>query len=412
MKHPLLIAGLLGFSTLLHTASAAPRKSGVTSPSLGTQYIYIEPNNVTVVAPQYLYTGAGLLTQNGTTTDVVYGTTSPEVVTEQVVDGQIATLTASNNYATGGKFTVAKVTDANPVCTLRLAGDPPKNALGVPLKANQYAYAAGTQPVTYYVLVTAGKMTGEFFSVQGNTADTLLIYTAGVSVSAKDIKAVNLLPYWSLSSLFPASQANIAFIPTTDPSNVMTKLVINPPVILGPQLPQVVGKSYYFSASLGAWVSVDNPSVPAGDTVLPPGGYIYFQNTGSVSFPLRVFISGSALVDPFKFYLTSMKTVSTASTFALPRNTPYSINEMGFNNSNFAQSRGTDSSQRKDELIVDDGHGGVAAIYYRYKNKWYNTDSPVPVTPVFAPGTAFGVKKPANNKGEHNVLLINQSNLK
>lgn len=411
MKHLLLIAGVLGFFSLLHTAAAAPQR-GVTSPSLGTQYIYIAPNTTTVVAPQYLYAGAGLLTQGGTTLDVVYGTNNPEVVTEQMIDGEIATLTLANNYATGGNFIVTQVTEGDPVSTLRLAGNPPTNAGGIPLNAQQYAYAEGIQPVTYYVLVTAGKMKGEFFSVQGNTADTLLIYTAGFSVSAKDIKAVNLLPYWSLSSLFPPSQANISFIPTTDTSNVMTKLVINPPVILGPEQPQVVGKSYYFSASLGTWVSVDNPSVPAGDTVLPPGGYIYFQNTGSGSFPLRVFISGSVLADPFRFYLVSSRNVSTASTFALPRNTPYSIDEMGFNNSNFAQSRGTGSSQRKDELIVDDGHGGVAAVYYRYKNKWYNTDSPVPVTPVFAPGTAFGVKKPANNKGEQSALLINQSKLK
>ena len=411
MKNSLLIAGLLGFSTLIQTASAAPQR-GVTTPLLGTQYIYVEPNNVTVVAPQYLYTGAGLLTQDGTTTDVVHGTTSPEVVTEQVVNGQIATLSLSNNYATGGNFTVEKVTDGTPACALLLAGKPPKNAGGVPLKAGQYAYAAGTQPVSYYVLVTEGKMKGEFFSVQGNTADTLLIYTAGSPVSAGDIRAVNLLPYWSLSSLFPASQATLSFIPTTDPNDVMSKVVINPPVILGPQLPQVVGKSYYFRASLNTWVAVDNPTVPAGDTVIPPGGYLYFQNTGSVSYPLRVFISGSVLADAFRFYLVSSKNVSTASTFALQRNTPYAIDEIGFNNSNFAQSTGTGSSQRKDELIVDDGHGGVAAVYYRYRNQWYNTDSPVPVKPVFAPGTAFGVKKPANGKGEDSVLLTNPSNLK
>ncbi len=411
MKHPLLIAVVLAFSTVLHTASAAPGKSGVTAPSLGTQYIYIEPNNTTCVAPQYLYAGAGLLTQNGTTTNIVYGTTSPEVVTEQVVNGQIVTLSLSNNYATGGNFIVTKVTDGTPACALQLAGNPPQNALGVPLKANQYAYAAGTQPVTYYVLVTDGKMKGEFFSVQGNTADTLLIQTDGLSVSGKDIKAVNLLPYWSLSSLFPPAQATFSFIPTTDPSNVMTKVVISPPVTYGPQQPQAAGQSFYFSASLGAWVSVNNPSVPAGDTVIPPGAYVYVQNTGTGAYPLRVFISGSLLTDSFKFYLTSTKNVSTISYFSLPRNSSYAIDDIGFNNSNFTQSTGTGVSQRNDEIILDDGHGGIAAVYYRYKNKWYNTDGPVPVSPVFAPGSVFGIKKPGAGKNG-SALLINQSNLK
>jgi len=261
------------------------------------------------------------------------------------------------------------------------------------------------------VLVTQGRLKGEFFTVKGNTANTLVIRTPELAVTTRDIEAVSLRPYWSLSTLFPKSQANISFIPTTDPSSLMTKVVLNPSIIVGPQLPQSAGKSYYYSASLASWVAVDNPTVPAGDTVIPPGGYLYFQNTGTVSFPLRVFISGSVLTEPFKFHLYSSKKAATASTFALPRNTPYSIEDIGLNDTNFAQSTGTGRSQRNDELIVDDGHGGVAAVYYRYGNQWYNTDSAVPVSPVFAPGTAFGVKKAGNGVGLESVVLINKSNL-
>ena len=86
------------------------------------------------------------------------------------------------------------------------------------------------------------------------------------------------------------------------------------------------------------------------------------QNTGTGAYPLRVFISGSLLTDPFKFYLTSTKNVSTISYFSLPRNSAYAIGDIGFNNSNFTQSTGTGVSQRNDEIILDDGHGGVAAV--------------------------------------------------
>lgn len=382
---------------------------------MGNQYIYIEPGNTTCVAPRFLCTGAGLLTQDGVTTNVVYGTNNNEVVTEQVTNGQIATLSFSNNYATGGNFTVTAVIPTNAGGSLdyilKLAGNPPRNAGGVPLKPGQYSYVAGTQPVTYYALVTAGKLKGDYFTVQGNSSASLLIDPEGLVINSRDITAVRLLPFWSLSSLFPASQSTISFIPTTDPSNVMTKVVISPPVTYGTQQPQNEGKSYYFSEALTNWVSETNPSVPAGDAVIPPGAYVYLQNTGSNNYPLHVFISGSVLTNQFNFFFSTSRTSSVTSYFSLPRNSGYPIGEIGFNDSNFTQSSGTTSYQRNDQLIIDDGHGGVAAIYYRYMNSWYNTDNPVPTNPVFPAGTVFGLKKPSSARGGTS-LLINQSNIR
>ena len=394
----------------------AVAQSGVTDAWMANQYIYIEPGNTTCVAPQYLYTGAGLLTQGGNTTDVVYGagTNAYQVITEQVVDGEIVTLTSANNYATGGDFKVSEVTPATTGglldYNLMLSGNPPKNAGGVPLKPDQYAYVAGTQPVTYYVLVTAGRLKGYFFTVQGNTADSLRIDPEGMTITSRDIKAVSLLPYWSLGSLFPASQATISFIPTTNPSDVMTVVVISPPVTYGPQQPQNVGESFYFSTDLNNWVSTANPSVSAADSVIPPGAYVYVQNTGTNNYPLHVFLSGSVLKDQFNFFFTTSSVASAISYFSLPRNSSYPINEIGFNNSNFTQSTGTSTSQRKDQLIMDDGHGGIGAVYYRYKNRWYNTNDALPTNPEFPAGTVFGLQKPAAAT-DSTSLLINHSNI-
>lgn len=398
---------------ILHAATA--QQTGVTAPSMGNQYIYIEPGNTTCVAPRFLCTGAGILTQGGVTTNVVYGTNNNEVVTEQMTNGQIATLSFSNNYATGGNFAVTAVTPTNAGGSinyiLKLAGNPPRNAGGVPLKPNQYSYVAGVQPVTYYALVTAGKFKGDYFTVQGNSSNSLLIDPEGLGINSKDISAVSLLPFWSLSSLFPPSQATVSFIPTTNASNVMTKVVISPPVTYGTQQPQDAGQSYYFNAGISNWVSATNPSVPAGDAVIPPGAYVYVQNTGSNSYPLHEFISGSVLANQFNFFFSTSRTSSVTSYFSLPRNSSYPIGQIGFNDSNFTQSTGTGIAQRNDQLIIDNGHGGVAAVYYRFKNQWYNTDNPVPTNPVFPAGTVFGLKKPSSARGGTS-LLINQSNIK
>jgi hypothetical protein len=412
MKKHLFLAGFLAFGCL-HAAPAP--QSGFTAPSVANQYIYIEPGKTTCVAPQYLYTGAGLLTQVGVTTNVIYGTNNNQVVTEQVTNGQIATLSFSNNYATGGNFAVTAVTPTNAGGSLdynlKLAGNPPKTAGGVPLKPDQYSYVAGAQPVTFYALVTAGTMKGDFFTVQGNTANSLLIDPEGLRISSKDITAVSLLPFWSLSSLFPPSQATISFIPTTNPSNVMTKVVISPPVTYGTQQPQDAGQSYYFNANLTNWVSATNPTVPAGDAVIPPGAYVYLQNTGSNNYPLHEFISGSVFTNQFNLFFTSSRTSSVISYFSLPRNSSYPIGQIGFNNSNFTQSTGTGLAQRNDQLIIDNGHGGVSAIYYRFKNQWYNTGNAVPTNPVFPAGTVFGLKKPSSALGGTS-LLINNSNIR
>lgn len=390
-------------------------QSGVTDAWMANQYIYVEPNNTTCIAPQELYTGAGLLTQDGTTMDVVYGagTNASQTVTEQVIDGEIVTLTFANNYATGGDFAVRKVTpsEADPALyALQLAGNPPTTAGGVPLKPNQYAYVAGTQPVTYFVLVTAGRLRGYYFTVQGNTVNSLLIDPEGLTMNPRDITAVRLLPYWSLASLFPAGQATISFIPTTDDADIMTSVVISPPFTSGTDQPQDVGESYYFSASLNNWVAKDNPTVPAGDAVIPPGAYVYLQNNGTNNYPLHVFLSGSVLKNRFNFFFTSSNSSATINYFSLPRNSNYPINQIGFNNSNFTQSTGTGLLQRRDQLIIDDGHGGIAATYYRFKNRWYNTDSLLPTNPVFAAGTVFGLMKPPSAAAATS-LLINNSNL-
>jgi uncharacterized protein (TIGR02597 family) len=405
------------FAVLLSTATHFVfAQSGVTDAWMASQYIYVEPNNTTVIAPQYLYTGAGLLTQDGTTVDVVYGagTSASQTVTEQVINGEIVTLTFANNYATGGDFRVTRVVPHGGIpslFSLSLAGNPPTNAGGVPLIPNQYAYIEGTQPVTYFVLVTRGRLRGYFFTVQGNTPEELLIDSEGLTLNSRDILSVRLLPYWSLSSLFPAGQATISFIPTTDPADIMTTVVISPAITYGNEQPQDAGESFFFSAALNTWVSTDDPTVPAGDAVIPPGAYVYLQNTGTNNYPLHVFLSGSVLKDRFNFFFTSSDSSVAINYFSLPRNTSYQINQMGFNNANFTQSTGTGLLQRGDQLIIDDGYGGIGAVYFRYRNRWYNTDNALPVNPVFAAGTVFGLMKPPSAT-EQTSRMINNSNLR
>ena len=401
MKHHFLSLGAL--LTALLASSHLLAQSGVTKPSLGTQYVYLGANTTTVVAPQFLYPGTGLLTQGGITTNTVYG------VTEQFTNGQIAYLSFTNDSAIGGTFSVTSITPTNFNYSLKLAGNPPTNSYGVPLTNNEYQYSSN-QPTTFFVLVTAGNLKGNFYTVLSNTTNSLTIDPEGMRMGSKDILAVNLLPYWSLSSLFPPSQAWISFIPTTNAGSVMTQIVISPPTTTGTQQPQQVGTSYYFSAAVTNWVVATNPSLLAGDTVIAPGAYVYVQNTGSNSYPLNVFISGTVLTNQFNFYFPSSRTSNVTSYLSLPRNTTYPISQIGFTDANFVQSTGTNINQRNDQLILANSNGGIGDVYYKYKNQWYSTDNDIPTNPVFPAGSAFGLMKRASTKGT--ATLINKSNLK
>ena len=401
MKH--LLCGLSILTSGFLLSSSALAQAGFTKPPLGNQYIYMEPSNTTIVSPQFLYPGSGLLTQPGTTTNTVYG------VTEAVTNGSIAYLSFSNNYAIGGTFGVASVTPNSANYTLLLAGNPPLNSYGPPLTNNEFQYSSN-QPTSYYALVTEGTMKGNFFTILSSTTHSITINPEGVTLTATGIRAVNILPYWSLASLFPSSQATISFIPTTNPSNVMTTVVIAPASTTGTNQPQLVGQSYYFNAALTNWVNMTNPSVPAGDDVVAPGQYVYVQNNGSNCYPLHEFISGTVLTNDFNFYFSTYSRSIVISYFGLPRNSTYGINQVGFNDKNFTQSTSKSTLARKDQLIVDDGHGGVGARYYRYKNQWYNSSSDqLPTNPVFAAGTVFGVVKVPTMQGTS--LLINKNNV-
>lgn len=294
-------------------------------------------------------------------------------------------------------FHVTSIVATATTADLTLRGKPPLDSYGVPLLQDQYKFDSTYQPDVYYALVTAGKARGSFFTVITNSPVSITIGLEGVALTNKDIKAVEVRPYWSLDTLFPASQANLSFIPTTESSGIMTQLIVSPLVLPDGSTPQQFAPSYYFNAATNSWADVTTPSINVGNTIVRPGQYLYAKNTGTNSFPLHTYISGSVLESQFILPIATGGSVLTTC-FALPRTSDYKLSEIGFDNTNFAQSPDKSALGNKDLLIVDDGHGGVAATYYRYKNQWYDASNDIhPTDPTFPAGTAFGIRKASSS---------------
>ncbi len=83
---------------------------------------------------------------------------------------------------------------------------------------NQFVYAAGSQPKTYYVLIGAGGASnpkeGHTYPVTANGSNTLTVNTTtdnltGITANTQLI----LIPYWTPATIFPAYRCQCVFHP-------------------------------------------------------------------------------------------------------------------------------------------------------------------------------------------------------
>jgi uncharacterized protein (TIGR02597 family) len=333
-------------------ALAIAQDSGISAVTGGQQYLAVAANATQVVAPEFQPPSAAIF--------------------------------SISNVSTSGNST-----------TLTLVGDPPLDAYNAPVLAAQYNQKV--HPV-YYALVTGGLSAGSFYSVVSNNATQIVIDTQGETLSSTSIKSIDLRPYWTLETLFPASGAGAAFIATTSDSNIMTQLVLSPTTVTDGQNPQNEGQKFYFSTSLGNWVRDTEPAISAGAVPVPPSRYLYLQNTGTGSFAIDAYFAGTVLKTPFRIPLYSSQNQTIYTLFALPRASSYKLSEMGFDTVNFSST---------DLLLVGDAQAGVSQTYYKAGGNWYALESQVPVDPTIPSGTAYAVKKASNAAGNKNLLNIN-----
>lgn len=311
-----------------------------------------------------------------------------------------------------GTFEVKAVSNAPGQATLSLAGTPPLDNYGAPLRENAFQYSPEAQPDTYYVLVLSGNLRGAVFTVDSNTPDTLTIALAGSPLANADIKKIELRPAWRLSSLFPPSQANITFVssPNGNPDESgtagITPTLLSVPDFAGTGTDRPPAGTYFFNDLVHDWVSTNAPSEPAGDLPLMPGHYVIAGNKGANSAPLRFYIAGNTLDKDLAFGLATLANAAQDTYLSLPRVSDFRLSDSGFKDSNFVQSLDQTPAGRRDELIALKSDGGTDAAYYKYKNRWYvsGAEDALPAGFLIPAGTALMVRK-APNDGSTKVWI-------
>lgn len=185
-------------------------------------------------------------------------------------------------------------------------------AAGTPgWSTNQFVYAAGSQPKHYYALIGNGGSSnpkeGHFYPITANGSNTLTVTTTaandltGITANTQ----VTIIPYWTLATAFPASDANVSFTPTSSVATYKTQIEIaddSAPTIS-------YSLVYYFDGNTLKWRVVNVGDPDRGDDVLSPDSFFVVRNqNGAPTLPLTAL--GSVLMK--KFSAPLMTSVSGA----------------------------------------------------------------------------------------------------
>ena len=172
---------------------------------------------------------------------------------------------------------------------------------GNPWTANQFVYGS-TQHNHYYALIGpisgTGTKEGHTYLITGNGSGTLIVDAShDDSRNLSTIPAntqVQVIPYWTPATVFPASDAGVSFTPTSSPPTYQTLLRI--PNYSAPGVNQPYAAEYYFNN--GAWRLVtdgfNNPPDRRDDPFLSDGYFVVRNANGAPTLPLRAF--GSVLM--------------------------------------------------------------------------------------------------------------------
>lgn len=140
-------------------------------------------------------------------------------------------------------------------------------------------YAPGAD--TYYIRVLSGALQGQFLTVASNTAAALLVDSGGLDLGqivAGD--RLELVPYWTLGTLYPANRAGVSFIASTSSLSRQTELFFYD--ASGTGINRAPAAGYYFYN--GAWRKVGSPVTSSFNAVIvPPDAYFLHRNKAAAT---------------------------------------------------------------------------------------------------------------------------------
>jgi uncharacterized protein (TIGR02597 family) len=198
--------------------------------------------------------------------------------------------------------------------------------IGNPWSASQFKYVQGSQPKHYYVLIGASNTKeGHTYAITDNTANSLTVTTTALD-DVNGIPAntqMTIIPYWTPATVFPASDANVSFTPTTSPPTYQTLIRVPNYSASGINLPYA--PEYYFNN--GAWRRVSDASDGSDDPLLPDGYFVIRNANGAPTLPLTCL--GGVLLKKIAVPLVTAASPGQDSPVSLVRPLDVALNATG-----------------------------------------------------------------------------------
>ncbi len=327
-----------------------------------TYYVLIGANPVSI--PGTVTTGSGSSTVTGVGTAFLTGTTPVAVG-----DGL--------NITGAGYYTVQAV-NSNTSLTIT-----------IPALAGVSGAAA---------TVSKSAKEGNSYTVTANDSSTLTLNLNGDNSALSSVQPntqIILIPYWTLKSVFPASDANVSYTPSTSP--LLRKTQIQIPNYSGNGIDLTPSATYYYYNS--AWRQAGrNTSEDHSDDVLIPNGYFTVRNSSSPTTTLTV--TGNVLMQKLVVPLATSSSGAQDNSVSTIRPVDVTLNSSGLISSG-AFTVSTSPLLRKDQLLVFDNtqvsfDKVPAATYYYYNGAWRKAGANVTLdfgTDVIPAGAGVVIRK-------------------
>ncbi len=257
---------------------------------------------------------------------------------------------------------------------------------------NQYAPATDT----YYVRVRGGTLNGLIFTVVSNDATSVMLDGAGFDLTQLAASTqLELVPYWSLGTLYPASQAGVSFVATTSVLVHQTELLVFDASGVG--INRAASATYFYYN--GAWrKNGASTATSFNSVVIGPDAYLMQRNKAAATALTR---AGRVHPGRMATVIEAMPATGQDNLIAVGYPLDLTLRQTGLGGSS-AFTTTTSAMSPLDELLVyDTTQSGInrapSATYIYYSGGWRKLGASMSVdfsdSVTLSAGTGFIVRK-------------------
>ncbi len=210
----------------------------------------------------------------------------------------------------------------------------------------------------HYLQVVDGPQAGMLFDIASNTATSITLVDNGVQPTGlSEGTSVKVIEYWTVGSLFPASDRGVSFTASAGTTIPARRTQILLPNISGTGINRSASTTLFFASDSadGFWRSTASSTVSANDTPLLPDSFFIVRNPANATAGLKLTVVGTVLTNPITIQIDRVGGISNDNYVSMSRPLDVSLRNLGLVESGaFLPSTSTTLVGRRDQLLVFD----------------------------------------------------------